>query len=93
MYNRGNNAQMNQKPEYVLRRANDLINTAIGNPDREKRLALDQIHAHISLRRGKNQSVWNKTYELLMKRHLELGRHRLDGASGARTERGPLTPP
>ena len=64
--------QMNQKPEYVLRRANDLIETAIGNADREKKLALEQIHAHISLRRGKTQTVWNKTYELLMKRHLEL---------------------
>jgi len=69
--NRFGGQQTIQKPEYVLKRANDLINTAMGSGEREKRMALEQIHAHISIKR-KNASVWNKTYELLMKRHLEL---------------------
>jgi translation initiation factor 3 subunit A len=59
-----------QKPEYVLKRANDLL--AISQNDREKKLALDNIHAHISLKRAKSNQQWNKTYEQLMKRHLEL---------------------
>jgi len=67
----GGGQQTIQKPEYVLKRANDLINTAMGSGEREKRMALEQIHAHISIKR-KNTSVWNKTYEVLMKRHLEL---------------------
>ena len=71
MFNRFGGQQVIQKPEYVLKRANDLINTAMGSGEREKRMALEQIHAHISIKR-KNGSVWNKTYEALMKRHLEL---------------------
>jgi translation initiation factor 3 subunit A len=73
MQNRmGGQYQAIQKPDFVLKRADDLINTAMGSGEKEKRLALDQIHSHISIKRSKQQSVWNKTYEILMKRHLEL---------------------
>lgn len=61
-----------QKPEYVLLRADDLIKMAIGNGEKEKRQALDHLHAHIQASRSKRQTQWNKVYESLMKRHLEL---------------------
>lgn len=58
------------KPEYVLKRVNDLINSAVGsNADREKGVALDQLHAIICVKR---KGVWTKAYETLMKRHIEL---------------------
>ncbi len=58
------------KPEYVLKRVNDLINNAVGgNAEKEKALALDQLHAIIGV---KKKGVWNKSYEQLMKKHLEL---------------------
>jgi translation initiation factor 3 subunit A len=66
------NAAASQKPEYVLQRANDLIKTAIGSGDREKRLALDHLNAHLSSKRNNRGTQWNKVYETLMKRHLEL---------------------
>jgi len=48
----------------------DLINTGGGNADREKKIALDQIHNAIS---GKKKGLnWNRFYEDLMKRHIEL---------------------
>ena len=73
-YSQSRNALLAQKPEYVLKRANDLINSAIGNnADKEKRMALEQLHAHIASRGKKSQSsTWSKVYETLMKRHLEL---------------------
>ena len=61
-----------QKPEYVLQRADELIKMAIGNGEKEKRLALDHLHGHIQASRNKRQTQWNKVYESLMKRHLEL---------------------
>lgn len=73
--NYGNrNALLQQKPENVLKRANDLIASAIGNnADREKRIALEQLHGHISARGKRSQnSQWSKIYETVMKRHLEL---------------------
>jgi len=70
MYNR--NQATAQKPEYVLKRANDLIASAVGpNNEKEKRLALEHLHQHIAKGKSKN-SQWNKVYESLMKRHLEL---------------------
>eukprot|EP01035_Chromulina_nebulosa_P017678 gene17678-23268_t len=67
---RNNNNTITAKPEYVLKRANDLINTAYGNnADREKKLALDQLHNVISNKRKGN---WTKIHEDLMKRHIEL---------------------
>lgn len=73
-YSQQRNALLQQKPEYVLKRADDLIATALGNnADREKRLALEQLHAHISSRGKKSQSsMFSKIYETVMKRHLEL---------------------
>jgi hypothetical protein len=47
----------------------DLINSAVGNPDREKRLALEQLHSIIGF---KKKGVWTKSYESLMKRHIDL---------------------
>jgi hypothetical protein len=47
----------------------DLINSAVGNPDREKRLALEQLHSIIGF---KKKGVWTKSYEPLMKRHIDL---------------------
>jgi len=38
--------------------------------DKEKRLALEQLHALISGKKSK--TTWNKQYENVMKRHLEL---------------------
>ncbi len=48
----------------------DLINSAVGsNAEKEKRFALDQLHAVIGVKR---KGVWSKIYESLMKRHIEL---------------------
>uniref|UniRef100_A0A7S3HP73 PCI domain-containing protein n=1 Tax=Spumella elongata TaxID=89044 RepID=A0A7S3HP73_9STRA len=59
-----------QKPEYVLKRVNELINSAVGsNAEKEKRLALEQLHSVLSVKR---KGIWTKVYESLMKRHLEL---------------------
>ena len=73
MYNRGNNQGTNaqQKPEYVLQRANDLIKIMIGNGEREKRTALEHLHSYISVKRSRSVQ-WNKVNESLMKRHVEL---------------------
>ena len=58
------------KPEYVLKRVNDLIKSAVGkNADKEKAVALDQLHAIICVKR---KGVWTKSFELLMRRHVEL---------------------
>jgi hypothetical protein len=49
----------------------DLINTATSNEGmKEKSWALDQLHSFIGNRRKVSQ--WSKTYEVIMKRHLEL---------------------
>lgn len=48
----------------------DLINSAVGaNADKEKRIALDTLHQFICVKR---KNAWTKSYEPLMKRHLEL---------------------
>lgn len=85
MYNRNN---FTLKPEYVLKRANgkcsyalwravltgissDLINSAVGsNAEKEKRIALEQLHTIICEKKKKGD--WNKSFEQLMKKHLEL---------------------
>ena len=59
----------NLKPEYALKRVNDLIARGGINNDKEKRLALDQLHAVIGVKR---KGAWTKTFEALMKRHVEL---------------------
>ena len=47
-----------------------MINSAVGNnADKEKRIALEQLHNAITSRK---KGTWNKIYESLMKRHLEL---------------------
>ena len=47
-----------------------MINSAVGNnADKEKKIALEQLHNAIT---GKKKGPWNKIYESLMKRHLEL---------------------
>lgn len=49
----------------------DLINSAVGeSSDKEKRMALDQLHTFISTK--KHKVTWNKSFESVMKRHLEL---------------------
>eukprot|EP01031_Cornospumella_fuschlensis_P031056 gene31056-37534_t len=69
-----NRAMYNAKPEQVLKRANDLINSAVGtNGEKEKRMALEQLHNVITDKRRKNaEGGFGKIYEQLMKRHLEL---------------------
>eukprot|EP01038_Epipyxis_sp_PR26KG_P009766 gene9766-13137_t len=58
------------KPEYVLKRVNDLINSAVGNnAEKEKKYALEQLHLVIVV---KKKNVWSKVYEQLMKRYIEL---------------------
>ena len=52
-----------------MKRVNDLINSAVGNNEKEKRFALEQLHSVIGVKR---KGVWTKVYESLMKRHLEL---------------------
>lgn len=48
----------------------DLIKTAYGNnADREKMLALEQLHNVIS---NKRKGTWTKVHEDVMKRHIEL---------------------
>lgn len=48
----------------------ELINSAVGsNAEKEKRLALEQLHSVLSVKR---KGIWTKVYESLMKRHLEL---------------------
>lgn len=49
----------------------DLIKSAIGtNADKEKRMALEQIHTAIGV---KKRPAWNKaSYENLMRKHIEL---------------------
>eukprot|EP01040_Poterioochromonas_malhamensis_P020066 gene20066-23879_t len=65
-----NKSANNQKPELILKRVNDLINSAVGaNADKEKRIALDTLHQFICVKR---KNAWTKSYEPLMKRHLEL---------------------
>jgi len=60
----------NHKPEYALKRVNDLIASAIGNnADKEKRFALEQLHNIVS---GAKRKQWQKVYEPIMKKHLEL---------------------
>ena len=50
----------------------DLINSAVGNnADKEKKLALTMLHNVIGAKRKGGQQ-WTKTYEQVMKRHLEL---------------------
>ena len=39
------------------------------NADKEKAVALDQLHSIICIKR---KGLWNKSYEELMKRHIEL---------------------
>ena len=51
----------------------DLINSAIGNnADKEKKIALDQLHNVITNSGKKKGTVWNKVFETIMKRHLDL---------------------
>lgn len=48
----------------------DLINSAVGSSaEKEKRMALEQLHSVLSVKR---KGIWTKTYEALMKKHLEL---------------------
>eukprot|EP01041_Mallomonas_annulata_P007659 gene7659-15674_t len=64
------NNYSNQKPEYALKRVNDLIASAIGNnADKEKKFALEQLHNIVS---GAKRKQWQKVYEPIMKKHLEL---------------------
>lgn len=54
-----------------MRRANYLIHSSIGgNVDREKGLALTLLHQFVGAKRRIQQ--WNKAFENLIKRHLEL---------------------
>lgn len=46
-----------------------MIKTAIGNNEREKYIALEQLHGVIA---NKKRGGWTKIHEDLMKRHLEL---------------------
>jgi translation initiation factor 3 subunit A len=49
----------------------DLINSAVGNnADKEKRLALELLHSVIGAKR--KAATFNKIFESLMKRHIEL---------------------
>ena len=49
----------------------DQINSAVGNnADKEKKLALALLHGAIGAK--KKGILWTKSYEQLMKRHLEL---------------------
>jgi len=61
-----------QKPEFVLRRAVELINSATGNGDTEKGLALEQLHSVISNSAKRKGQVWTKSFEAIIKFHLEL---------------------
>jgi translation initiation factor 3 subunit A len=67
----GHHAQ-SQKPEYVLKRANDLINSANSGTSNgeEKRWALELLHGFIGAK--KKLSQWSKEIESIMKRHVEL---------------------
>lgn len=48
----------------------DIVNLGAGtNSDKEKRTALESLHAAIAF---KKKNVWNKNYEFLMRRHIEL---------------------
>jgi len=50
----------------------DLINSAVGSSaEKEKKLALSLLHNVIGAKRKGGQQ-WTKTFELVMKRHLEL---------------------
>lgn len=48
----------------------DLINSATGTGEKEKKWALEILHTFIAMK--KKVSTWSKNYEVLMKRHLEL---------------------
>jgi len=61
-----------QKPEFVLRRAVELINSATGNGDTEKSIALEQLHSVISNSAKRKGQIWNKSFEAIIKFHLEL---------------------
>jgi translation initiation factor 3 subunit A len=69
-HHHGHHHHQNQKPEYVLKRANDLINTATSSSGEEKRWALELLHNFIGSKKKLNQ--WSKLYEQIMKRHVEL---------------------
>eukprot|EP00602_Paraphysomonas_sp_CaronLab_P008561 CAMPEP_0185035268 /NCGR_PEP_ID=MMETSP1103-20130426/26339_1 /TAXON_ID=36769 /ORGANISM="Paraphysomonas bandaiensis, Strain Caron Lab Isolate" /LENGTH=949 /DNA_ID=CAMNT_0027572273 /DNA_START=23 /DNA_END=2869 /DNA_ORIENTATION=- len=57
------------KPENVLKRVDELISSSTGsNADKEKRYALEQLHNLISSKK----KTWQKVYEEIMKRHMEL---------------------
>ncbi len=59
-----------QKPENVLKRVNELIQNSSGkSAEREKRLGLEQLHALFA---NSKRKQWQKVYEPIMKRHLEL---------------------
>lgn len=58
-----------QKPELIVKRANDIVNLGTGTGEKEKRIALELLHGAIS---NKKRGVWSKAYEGLMRRHVEL---------------------
>eukprot|EP01033_Poteriospumella_lacustris_P008642 gene8642-6221_t len=72
MFNNYNNrGNTNQKPELLLKRANDIVNLGTGTGEKEKRTALDLLHSAISTQKGK-KTQWNKNFETLMLRHVQL---------------------
>jgi len=64
--------QVSAKPEHVLVRANDIVRSATGTGEKEKIIALDQLHVTIANASKRKQSQWSKVYEQVMKRHVEL---------------------
>ncbi len=64
--------QVSAKPEHVLVRANDIVRSATGSGEKEKIIALDQLHVTIANASKRKQSQWSKVYEQVMKRHVEL---------------------
>ena len=59
-----------QKPENVLKRINELIHSPNGKlAEKEKRFALEQLHIIFT---GPKKVKWQKHFEPIMKRHLEL---------------------
>mgnify|MGYP003386285636 CR=1 FL=1 len=59
-----------QKPENVLKRVTELINSSTSkNADKEKQIALDQLHNMFA---NSKRKQFQKIYEDIMKRHLEL---------------------
>jgi translation initiation factor 3 subunit A len=60
---------INQKPENVLKRVNELIQSKGKLAEKDKKFALEQLHNIFS---GPRKLKWQKHFEPIMKRHLEL---------------------